>query len=526
MQTTPTVAIIGTGFAGLGMAIRLKKAGYNDFVIFEKADDVGGCWRDNTYPGAACDVPSHLYSFSFEPKAEWSRRYAAQPEIFEYLRATVDKHGLRPNIRFNTEVVSASFDEDLATWHIELSDGTTCDADVLVSATGQLNRPAYPRLPGMESFKGQMFHSARWNHGYDLTGKRVAVIGTGASAIQFVPQIAPKVAQLTLFQRNAAHVIPKPDYPYAPWARRAFKRIPGLQRLSRWATYWMTEPRALAFTKYPWLMAPFELRFRRNLRRHVGDAVLRETLTPKDPIGCKRILISNDFYGALVRPNVEVTSTGIEEVCQSGIVTADGELHEVDAIIFGTGFQATQMLAPMRITGRGGVQLRDAWRDGAEAYLGICVTNFPNMFMLYGPNTNLGHTSLVVMLEAQIRYVLHAVSLLARGDVASLEVRGEVQDTFNAVLQDRIKNSVWSQGCTSWYKTDSGKNTANWPGSTITYKRLTRRLIEEHYHVEPASKRAASVTSAPQHRNGLSDTHTDQLCFQDGAFGEQATTHL
>ncbi len=492
MQTTPTVAIIGTGFAGLGMAIRLKEAGYDDFIIFEKASDVGGCWRDNTYPGAACDVPSHLYSFSFEPNTEWSRRYATQPEIFAYLRATADKYGLRPHIRFNTEVVSASFDEVLATWHIELSDGTTHDAAVFVSATGQLNRPAYPRLPGMESFKGEMFHSARWNHEYDLTGKRVAVIGTGASAIQFVPQIAPKVAELKLFQRNAAHVIPKPDYAYAPWAQRAFKWIPGLQRLSRWATYWMTEPRALAFTKYPQLMAPFEARFRRNLRRNVGDVALREKLTPEDPIGCKRILISNDFYGALVRPNVEVNSTGINEIREAGIVTADGQLHEVDAIIFGTGFQATQMLAPMRITGRHGVELRDAWREGAEAYLGISVTNFPNLFMLYGPNTNLGHTSLVVMLEAQIQYITQAVSRLAQGDVAWLDVRAEIQDTFNAALQDRIQNSVWSQGCTSWYKTDSGKNTANWPGSTITYKRRTRRLIEAHYHHEPANSLALS----------------------------------
>jgi cation diffusion facilitator CzcD-associated flavoprotein CzcO len=491
MAHDPSIAIIGTGFAGLGMAIRLKAAGYHDITIFEKAGDVGGCWRDNTYPGAACDVPSHLYSFSFEPKTDWSRRFAPQAEILQYLRDTADKYDLRRHIRFHTEVSTATFDEVAGSWHIELSDGTSHDADVLIAAAGQLNRPAYPRIPGIDAFAGELFHSARWNHDYSLAGKKVAVIGTGASAIQFVPQIAPRVAELKLFQRDAAHVIPKPDYAYPRLARQAFRKIPGLQRLSRWATYWQLEPRAAAFTRFPQLMAPIKARFHRYLRKQVADKALRDKLTPNDPIGCKRILISNDYYGALVRPNVDVVTSGVTEIGSNGLVTADGEFHEVDAIILGTGFQATDLLAPMHITGRDGLVLRDAWRGGAEAYLGVSVAKFPNLFVLYGPNTNLGHSSIVFMLEAQIGYVMQAVQCLARGDAAWLDVRADVQDAFNTTLQKRIHATVWSQSCSSWYKTASGKNPINWPGFTFEYRRRTRRLNESDYH------RAAPVCAGP-----------------------------
>ncbi|NMN93751.1 flavin-containing monooxygenase [Antrihabitans stalactiti] len=486
MAHTPSVAIIGTGFGGLGMAIHLKKAGYTDITIFEKAGDVGGCWRDNTYPGAACDVPSHVYSFSFEEKTDWSRRFAPQPEILQYLRDTATKYDVRRHIRFNTEVVEAAFDEGAGSWHITLADGSTHDADVLVAATGQLNRPAYPRIPGMDTFAGELFHSARWNHDYDLRGKRVAVIGTGASAIQFVPQIAKNVASLELFQRDAAHVIPKPDYAYHPIARKAFAAVPGLQRLSRWATYCQLEPRAAGFTTFPQLMAPYAARFRRYLRDEVTDVTLREKLTPKDPMGCKRILISNDYYRAMVRDNVDVVTSGITEVRANGIVTADGAFHEVDAIILGTGFQATELLAPMHITGRDGVVLRDEWREGAQAYLGMSVAKFPNLFVLYGPNTNLSHSSIVFMLESQIGYVIQAVRRLAKGDVSWIDVREGVQDAFNTKLQERIRASVWSQGCSSWYKTASGTNPISWPGFTFEYRQRTRKLDESDYHLAPA----------------------------------------
>jgi cation diffusion facilitator CzcD-associated flavoprotein CzcO len=493
MSRTVAVAIIGTGFAGLGMAIRLKKAGYTDITLFEKASDVGGCWRDNTYPGAACDVPSHLYSFSFEPKSDWSRRYAPQPEILQYLRDTARKYDVLRHVRFNTEVLAATFDEPAGLWHLELSDGTRHDADVVIAGTGQLSRPAYPRIPGIESFAGELFHSARWNHDYDLRGKRVAVIGTGASAIQFVPQIQPRVAKLTLFQRDAAHVLPKPDYAYPPAAQTAFQVVPGLQRVSRWATYWQLEPRAAAFTRFPALMAPFEQRFRRNLRRQVGDRGLRAKLSPRDPIGCKRVLISNDFYGALVQPNVEVVTDAITEIRPNGLVTVDGAVHEVDAIILGTGFQATDLLAPIRITGRDGLLLSEAWREGAEAYLGISVATFPNLFILYGPNTNLGHSSIVFMLEAQIGYVRQAVDRLARGDLAWVDVRADVQDAFNDEIQRRIKASVWAQGCTSWYQTASGKNPLNWPGFTLSYRLRTRKFPERHYQLQPTPVRRLAL---------------------------------
>ncbi|WUC03417.1 NAD(P)/FAD-dependent oxidoreductase [Nocardia sp. NBC_00565] len=483
----PSVTIIGSGFAGLGMAIKLKEAGYHDITIFEKADDVGGCWRDNTYPGAACDVPSHLYSFSFEPKSNWSRRFAPQSEILEYLRHCARKYDVLPHIRFNTEVVGATFDELSSQWTVELSDGSTHTSTLLIPATGQLNRPAYPRIPGIDTFAGEMFHSARWNHDYDLTGKRVAVVGTGASAIQFVPQIAPRVAELTLFQRAAPHVLPKPDYSYPRLIRAVFNRIPALQRLSRLATYWQLEPRALAFTKFPQLMAPTEYQFRKRLRRQITDQALLEKLTPADPIGCKRILISNDYYDATVRANVEVVTSAITEIRPGGVVTAEGRVHEVDAIILGTGFQATDMLAPMHITGRGGRALRDEWAEGAEAYLGISVAQFPNLFILYGPNTGLGHTSVILMHEAQINYVIQAIAMLAKGDVGALEVRGDVQQRFNEEIQERIQASVWDQGCTSWLKTESGKNPTTWPGFTFSYFARTRRLNLDDYLIEPTA---------------------------------------
>jgi cation diffusion facilitator CzcD-associated flavoprotein CzcO len=489
MSRTTSIAIIGTGFGGLGMAIRLKRVGFHNLTLFEKADDVGGCWRDNTYPGAACDVPSHLYSYSFAQNTEWSRRFAPQAEIHQYLRDTADKFGIVPHIRFNAEVTALEFVEATATWAITLEDGSAHVADVIITATGLLSRPLIPGIPGIDTFEGEQFHSATWNHDYDLTGKSVAVVGTGASAIQFVPAIAPHVAHLKLFQKDAAHVIPKPDYAYAPIARTAFRRIPGLQRLSRWLTYWQLEPRGAAFTRFPQLLTLVDRRFRRNISRQVVNDALRTKLTPEDPIGCKRILISNDYYGALTRDNVDVVTSPITEVTPSGITTSDGLGHDVDAIIYGTGFSATEVLGPMHVTGRNGRVLRDAWHDGAEAHLGISVAGFPNLFLLYGPNTGLSHSSVVLMLEAQINYVLQAVKRLAKGDIAWLDVQSTAQAGSNAALQERIRTSVWASDCDSWYKTATGKNTIQWPGFTFEYAMRTRRLNESDFHLEPAGAR-------------------------------------
>nr|MBO2511721.1 4-hydroxyacetophenone monooxygenase [Gammaproteobacteria bacterium] len=469
------VLIIGAGFGGLGLAIRLRQAGIEDFLILEKADEVGGTWRDNCYPGAACDVPSHLYSFSFAPKLDWSRKFAPQEEIFAYQRQLADDHGLRPRIRFGVEVSGAEFDEARALWQVTSTGGETFLARVLVSACGQLNRPLYPQLPGIERFRGEVFHSARWNHAYDLSGKRVAVIGTGASAIQFVPQIAPKVARLHLFQRSAAYVIRKPDRAYRSWEIALMRRFPLLQKLDRLLKYVQHESRVLAFSVFPPLMQLFRMSFYANLRRGIADPQLRRKLIPDYPMGCKRILMANDYYPALARDNVEVVTEGIREVTETGLIAGDGREREVDAIIYGTGFAATDFLAPMRIIGRHGRELNQVWREGAEAYLGTSVSGFPNLFVLYGPNTNLGHNSILYMLESQFSYVLGCLRALEEQGLRYLDVKPEVQQRFNQRLQQRIRHTVWEQGCTSWYKTADGKNTNNWPGFTIAYRQLTRQ---------------------------------------------------
>jgi len=481
--TSPSIAIIGTGFGGIGMAATLKADGHDDIVIFEKADGVGGVWRENEYPGAECDVPSHLYSFSFAMKPDWSRRFAGQQEILAYLEDCADRLDVRRHIRFHTEVLSAAFDDDAGQWVLELSGGRRHRADVLIAATGQLSRPAYPRIDGLDDFAGEMFHSATWDHDYDLNGKRVAVIGTGASAVQFVPHVAAKAAEVELFQRSAPHVLPKPDYPYARGAVHAFRTVPGLLRASRWATYATLEPRALAFMGFNRLIKPYEKRYERMMNRQVVDPDLRAKLTPTDPMGCKRILMSNDYYPALTRPNVDVVTESIERIEPNGVVTADGELHEVDAIILGTGFAATEFLAPMTITGSGGVDLNDEWRDGAHAYLGLSVSGFPNFFMLYGPNTNLSHNSIVYMLESQFSYVTGAVDALARSGARSMSVRRDVQSQFNDTLQNRLAKSVWADGCHGWYTTADGKNTQNWPGFTFAYRKATKAFDVDRYDV-------------------------------------------
>jgi cation diffusion facilitator CzcD-associated flavoprotein CzcO len=476
------VLIIGSGFGGLGMAIRLQQAGIEDFLLLEKAGEVGGTWRDNSYPGAACDVPSHLYSFSFELKTDWTRKFAPQAEILDYLRHCVAKYQLRSRIRLNSEVQSAAFDESAGLWRVTLNSGEVLSAQALVSACGQLNHPAYPAIPGIERFAGAAFHSARWRHDLDLTGKRVAVIGTGASAIQFVPQIQPIVQSLHLFQRSAAYVIAKPDRAYRDWELKVMRRLPWLQRIDRALKYIQHETRALAFISCPWLMKPLQLSFKWHLARGMADVERRRSLLPEYPMGCKRILISNDYYPALAQSNVQIVAETIQEFTPTGIVTADGREHGCDVLIYGTGFTATDFLAPMRITGRDGLELNQAWKAGAEAYKGISVSGFPNLFILYGPNTNLGHNSIIYMLESQFSYVLGCIQALKRRGLRYLDVKAEVQLRFNRQIQASVRQTIWAQGCSSWYKTASGKNTNNWPGYTFTYRRLTRVPDLGDYH--------------------------------------------
>jgi cation diffusion facilitator CzcD-associated flavoprotein CzcO len=480
-RPAPAVAIVGAGFGGIGLAIRLRRAGIGSFTIFERAASIGGTWRENTYPGAACDIPSHLYSFSFEQNPTWNRAYAGQAEILRYLQSCVDKYGLREHIRFGTGVSSARFDERRNLWVLDLSDGGTFEATVLVTACGLLNRPQLPNVPGREAFGGPAFHSARWRHDVDLTAKRVGVIGTGASAVQIVPEIAPRAASLVLFQRSAPYVIPKADRDYRAFEKTLFRRLPFVQHINRALTYAAHEVRFVAFGYSRAAMKPSRRIFERLLERQVADPELRRKLTPDYEMGCKRIMISNDYYRALARENVEVVTDPVERITPAGVVTRDGRERPFDALVYATGFAATEFLVPMRVTGRNGAALDDAWRGGAEAYLGIAVSGFPNFFMLYGPNTNLGHNSIIFMLEAQIAYVMDAIETLARGKRVRLDVRPEVQAAFNRRLQKRLTTSVWAAGCTSWYVDAAGKNTVNWPGFTFDYRLRTSKLNLRDY---------------------------------------------
>jgi cation diffusion facilitator CzcD-associated flavoprotein CzcO len=482
-----SVVIIGSGFGGIGMAIRLREAGVHDVVILERADGLGGTWRDNTYPGAACDVPSHLYSFSFERKTDWTRRFPPQPEILDYLWHCARKYGLVGRIRFGTEVTEARFDEDAALWRVSTTTGEL-DARVLVSACGQLNRPALPPIEGRESFAGASFHSSRWDHGTDLRGKRVAVVGTGASAIQIVPEIATEAAELRLFQRSAPYVIEKPDRPYRAWEKAVLRTVPGAYALSRARIYAMFESRALGFVKYPKLMGLMEKGFRKHLEEQVADPALRDRLVPGYRMGCKRILLSDTYYPALNRPNVRLVTDPIERVTPSGVATA-GEHHDVDVIVYATGFRSTDFLSPMKIVGRDGRELNEAWRDGAQAHLGITVSGFPNLFLLYGPYTNLGHNSIIYMLESQFRYVLGCVEALRRHGLDWIDVKPDVQDAFTREMRERMRATVWEAGCQSWYMTEDGKVVNNWPGFTFAYRNATRRPDPRHFTVRRATAR-------------------------------------
>ncbi|WP_320819280.1 NAD(P)/FAD-dependent oxidoreductase [Thalassolituus sp.] len=474
--------IIGAGFGGIGMAIQLKKSGKSDFQIWEKASDFGGCWRDNTYPGAACDVPSHLYSYSFAPKKNWQYRFARQPEILSYIQQCAQQYQLISHLRFDHGVRSAAFDKQQQLWVIEAENGNKITTRYLMTATGQLNRPLIPSISGLDTFKGEHFHSAQWRHDIDLTGKTVAVIGTGASAIQFVPEITKIAAQVTLFQRSAPYVLPKPDRAYKPWEHTLLKWVPGLQKLSRVKTYLQYESRVLGFRFHEHLMKIMAGQWARYMKSQIKDPELRSALTPNYPMGCKRILLANNYYETMKRENVSLCSHGIKSVNDSGIIDNNGQHHPVDVIIYATGFKATEFLVPITITGTNGESLHDVWKNGAEAYFGINVQGFPNLFMLYGPNTNLGHNSIIYMLESQFRYILSAIKYQEKGGFRSIDVLTAPQRVFNENIQAKIKNTVWNQGCHSWYITDEGKNTVNWPTFTFNYRRMTRKFHSADYH--------------------------------------------
>lgn len=477
------VIVVGTGFSGLGMAIQLRKDGREDFVVLEKANDVGGTWRDNTYPGCACDIPSHMYSFSFAQNPGWTRSFSSQQEIWDYLRRVADIYDLRRHIEFGAEVTGARWDPDEHRWHVSTKAGAEYVGQYLVAGIGALHIPSIPDLPGMRTFTGRSFHSAQWDHDFDLTGKRVAVVGTGASAIQFVPRIADKVAELHLFQRTPSWIMPKPDHAIAGWVRALFGRVPGTQRAYRDLLYWLLESRAIGFNGQRWVLKLAERIAARHLRRGIPDPDLRAKLTPNYAMGCKRVLIANDFYPTLNRDNVHLVTAGIAEVGPTSVVDRSGVRREVDAIIFGTGFHVTDAFDYLEIIGRDGRDLAKEWRtNGMRTHLGMTVAGFPNLFFLLGPNTGLGHNSVVFMIESQVRYVAEAIRLVERVHAEAIEVREQVQDRFQADIQRKLADGIWTQGgCRSWYLDAHGVNRTIWPGFTWRYWLRTRAVRSDDY---------------------------------------------
>lgn len=497
------IAIIGAGFAGIGLAIQLRRDGVDDFVIFERAPSIGGVWRDNAYPGCQCDVPTHLYSFSFAPNPDWSRVYGSQAEIWRYMEDCADRFDVRRFIRFETPVEGASWDDDRCVWLIRTPEGT-CTSDVLVAGVGALSEPSVPDLPGLETFAGPVFHSARWRHDVDLSGLRVASIGTGASAIQFVPEIQPAVARLDVYQRTPPWVVPRNDRPISEAQRGRYRRHPALQRASRVWQYWSHEVRVIGFTRVIALQRILRLLALRHLKSQVPDPGLRARLTPSYEIGCKRILLSDTWYPALQQPNVDLITDAIVEIRPDAIVTAAGDVREVDAIVFGTGFLVTAHPGFDAIVGRDGRSLGDVWRSGGmTAYRGTTVAGFPNLFIMTGPNTGLGHSSMIFMMEAQFAYVRDALRTMQAEGIAALDPTPESQVSFDAGVQRRLQGTVWNAGgCVSWYLDAHGRNPTLWPGSTWSFRRSLRRFDVEAYRRTPhragPAARDAAVRRVPE----------------------------
>jgi cation diffusion facilitator CzcD-associated flavoprotein CzcO len=486
------VVIVGAGFSGLAMAIRLKQQGVDDFVILERAEEVGGTWHHNTYPGCMCDVPSHLYSLSFAPNPSWSHTYSPQAEIREYLRRCADQFEIRPHLRTNVEVEAASWGDDDERWEVATSAGTFT-ATVLVSCMGPFNAPLIPDVPGLERFEGKTMHSARWDHDYELAGKRVASIGTGASAIQYVPEIRGEVKSLYVFQRTAPWVMPHGDRPVTDVERELYRRLPLAQRLVRGGVYVARELLVFGFAKEPRLMGLLEKLARGHMRKQISDPELLEKVTPDYTLGCKRILPSNRWYRALGESNVELVTTPIREVRERSIVDADGVEREVDAIIFGTGFHVTDMPVAQQVRGRDAKLISEVWQGSPRAYLGTALPGFPNLFLLLGPNTALGHSSMIYMIESQVEHVLSAVRALERSGASTIEVRPEAHAAFNRDVDARMSGTVWDTGgCKSYYLDDTGRNATLWPDWTWRFRHRARHFDADAYRLATRDSAAAA----------------------------------
>ncbi|WP_236826693.1 MULTISPECIES: NAD(P)/FAD-dependent oxidoreductase [unclassified Blastococcus] len=480
------VAVIGSGFAGLAMGITLRQRGEADFVLLERAGDVGGTWRDNTYPGAACDVQSHLYSYSFAPNPDWPRAYSEQPEIQAYLQATADRFDVRRHCVFGAEVTDARWDDAARRWQVRTTAGEF-RAQVLVSAAGALADPTYPDIPGLETFEGTVMHSARWDPSHDVGGEHVAVIGTGASAVQIVPAIQPQVESIAVYQRTPPWVVPRTDHPVKPWARRLYRLVPGVQRAVRGALYALREFLVIGMAKRRAFLRPVGRLARAHLHRQVRDPRLRAALTPDYTIGCKRILISNDYYPALCAPNAELVTAGIAEVRPRSIVTRDGVERPTDTLVLATGFHVTDLPIAERIHGRDGRSLAEVWAGGMVSNRSTTVAGFPNLFLLVGPNVGVGHTSMVYMIESQVAYVDDALRTMAAEGLAVLETTPQAQAAYRDLIARKSQGTVWlGGGCASWYLDEHGHNTTLWPDFTFRFRRLTRRLDRENYVGVPA----------------------------------------
>ena len=476
------VAIIGTGFSGLCMAIKLLEAGIKSFVLLEKKDKIGGTWRDNTYPGCACDVQSHLYSYSFEGNPDWSKVFSGWKEIQDYTLHCADKYQLNQYVRTNFEVSSAEFNEAEGNWTLTSKSGRSVNAQVFVMGTGPLHVPAIPNIPGLDSFKGKVFHSAQWDHDFDLKGKRVASIGTGGSAIQYLPEIAPEVDQLDVYQRTAAWVLPRNERSYTGLEKWLFRHVPPVRKAYRGMLYWLNESRLWPIL-HPRIASVVSKVAKLHIRKHIKDPELRKKLTPDYTIGCKRILISNRYLPTFNRSNVDLITEGIQTIEENAIVSRDGKRREIDAIVLGTGFHADPRtyMKDFTITGKGGVNLLEQWKEGAEAYFGMTVKGFPNMFQLVGPNTGLGHNSVIFMIESQVHYVVECLKAMKSRNAQTMEVKPEVQERFNDWVQKGLENTVWSSGCASWYLQDDGKNFTIWPGSTWRYRLMIRTVPTNNF---------------------------------------------
>ena len=498
----PSIIIIGSGFSGICAAIELKKAGFESIRILEKSDRLGGTWRDNTYPGAACDVPSHLYSFSFEPNPNWSRMFAGHEEILHYLNHCADKYDIRRYIRFNVSVESAHFNERQGVWLIQSSTGEIYEAALLISGTGGLSRPARPSIPGLERFQGNMFHSAQWDHSVSLKDKKVAVIGTGASAIQIIPNIVDQVSELKVFQRSPPWIMPKPDRCMTDKEKTRFKKFPLLQKILRLRIYLFMEYNAIGFVINQKYLGIAKIIALNHIKRKVKDFRLRDICTPRYNIGCKRILLSNDYYPAIQKDNVSIITDSIKEIKSEGIVASDAvsgadKLHEFDIIILATGFHAAEAKTSFDVKGLHGLDLYETWKPGAEAYKGTTITNFPNLFLIVGPNTGLGHTSMIIMIESQVGYIVSALKTLRKKQLKYLYPKLSVQNSYNDMLQKRLKTTVWQSGCLSWYQTRTGKNTTLWPGFTFEFRARLSRFDLSNY-IQAKSRRQGRVNHAAE----------------------------